>query len=154
LVHERAPLIKHLAMFLDTVDKQYCSDIMDNLSRYQVDDLQKYPNPIEQLIYVSPMTEDNINILPSNYRKYIRSDNLDPFLKTYFVNVNEIVDRLYKEKVSCEIDCHSIAFLNKCFLKSITKPTSTDDKLYLKAIRKVKPTDVSIKRSQMYVTPY
>jgi 5'-3' exonuclease len=146
--HERAPLIQHFSMFLNSIDLEYFTNVFSGLDKYHVKNLDSYFNPVEQLIYVSPMTKDVLKIIPSNYREYIESDDLDPFLVNYFVDINEIVDRLQEHSSSNEIDCRSIMFLNKCFIKSISKPTSSDDKEFLKAIRKVKPNTISKIRSQ------
>jgi len=61
---------------------------------------------------------------------------------------------LWNEKISTDIDCRGIAFFNKCLIKSIAKPTATDDKEFLKAIRKVSPSKVSIQRSQIRIPDF
>jgi 5'-3' exonuclease len=152
--HERAPLMRHFLMFLDKISLEYFNDVYTNLSKYQVSNLENYFNPVEQLIYVSPMTEDIIKLLPSNYRKYITSDNLDPFLRTYFIDINEIVIRLWNDKISKDVDCRGIIYFNKCGIKSIGRPTSADDKQFLKAIRKVKQNEISEKRSKSVEPEY
>jgi len=152
--HERAPLLRHLSMFLDSINLEYFTDIYENLSKYQVNDLDTYFTPVEQLMYVSPMTPDIIRLLPSNYQKYILSNNLDPFLKNYFINIAEVTNRLWNQKISKDVDCRSIPFFNKCFFKSLAKPTSADDKQFLKAIRKVKPTIISERRSKSVEPDY
>lgn len=146
--HERAPLMQHILKFLDGITLDHFSEIFINLDSYQVTNLKTYFNPLEQLMYVSPMIPDVVRLLPKNYRDYIQSDKLDPFLKVYFLDINEITDRLWMEKVSSEVDCHSIIFFNKCFISSITKPTLNDDRLFLQAIRKVKQTEISKKRGE------
>lgn len=146
--HERAPLMRHLLMFLNSIDTEYFNKILDSLDKYHVDDLKTYFNPLEQLIYVSPMTPGIIKLLPVNYQKYITSDKLDPFLRLFFIDINEFVSRLWKDYVSKDVDCHGIPFLNKCNVKSIGKPTNSDDKQFLKAIRKVEPSETSKRRSK------
>ena len=153
-VHERAPLLRHLLMFLESIDLEYFNSMLDNLDVYQVSDLKSYFNPVEQLIYVSPMTPEVLKLLPPNYYQYISSDNLDPFLKNYFVDIHGITKKLWKESVSTDVDCRGIMFFNKCFLKSISRPTMSDDKQFLKAIRKVKPDEISIQRSRNALTKY
>lgn len=152
--HERAPLIMHILMYLDSIDLEYFNHIYEGLSKYQVPDLKTYFNPIEQLIYVSPMTEDIIKLLPLNYQEYILSDSLDPFLRNYFIDINDIANKLWSQTVSDDVDCHSIPYFNKCLIKSISKPTASDDKMFLRAIRKVKPTAVSIRRSKSELPDY
>nr|URM62093.1 5'-3' exonuclease [Mimivirus sp.] len=105
-------------------------------------------------MYVSPMTPDIIKLLPSNYKKYMLSNNIDPFLKTYFVDIDEVAKRLWNSQVSTDVDCHSIPFFNKCLVKSVEKPTSNDDAQFLKAIRKVPPNEVYERRSQNSTPDY
>lgn len=146
--HERAPLMQDVLKYLDRINLDHFNEIFTNLDSYQVTDIKSYFNPIEQLMYVSPMIPDIIHLLPKNYQVYIKSDNIDPFLKMYFLDIDEITNRLWKEKVSSEVDCHSIIYFNKCLIRSISRPTTTDDKLFLQAIRKVKQTDNSKKRAK------
>ena len=145
---ERAPLLTHLSMFLESIDKSYFVDMRENLSTYQVTSIKKYFNPIEQLIYVSPMTKSITGLLPVNYRQYIKSADLDPFLKKYFIDTETITNKLYKSTVSTDIDCHSINYFNKCLITTIPRSSMTDDKNFLKAIRKVVPSEVSERRSK------
>lgn len=153
-IYERAPLLKHISMFLDNINREYFNNMFNNLDKYHVSNLKKYFNPIEQLIYVSPMTDNILQLLPSNYRSYLTSDDLDPFLKTYFVDTKEITDQLWQEKKSKIINCRGIHLFNKCLIKSIPKTSSSDDEQFLKAIRKVKPNEISIRRSRMIEPPY
>jgi 5'-3' exonuclease len=152
--HERTPLMRHFLMFLDSINLEYFNNVYKNLSSYQVNDLELYFNPVEQLIYVSPMIPDIIKLLPANYQRYILSDNLDPFLRTYFIDVDDITNRLWKEAVSKDVDCRSIPFFNKCLIKPIGKATAVEDKQFLKAIRKVPPSPVSIRRSRSVEPDY
>ena len=146
--HERAPLIRHLLEYLKGITLEDFKDIDEGIKKYHVKKFTSYFTPVEQLIYVSPMTEEVIKLLPSNYQKYIKSPDLDPFLKTYFVNIDEITLRMWNEKVSKDVDCHSIPYFNKCQVSSIGKPTAEDDTLFMKAIRRVKPSEISERRSQ------
>ena len=146
--HEKAPLLNHLSMYLDSINHDTFNQILDGLDKYHVTNVKSFFNPVEQLIYVSPMTNDIVKLLPSNYRKYVTSENLDPFLRTYFIDTDDIVSQLWDQKLSTDVDCHSIPYFNKCIIKSINKPSATDDKQFLTAIRKVKPTEISHRRSR------
>lgn len=147
--HERAPLMNHFIMFLDIIDEKYLYDIYTNLSKYQIKNLDSYFNPLEQLIYVSPLTNDFLKLLPSNYRKYFKSKNIDPFIKNFFPDITHITNRLWEENISNDIDCRGIIFLNKCMIKSIMKPSTNDDEQFLRYIRRIKPTKISQKRSRI-----
>jgi 5'-3' exonuclease len=147
--HERAPLMNHFMIFLDSINQKYLDNVYKNLSKYRVENLDSYFNPLEQLIYVSPLTNDFIKLLPRNYRKYLTSENINPFLKNFFPDIVDITNRLWNENISKDIDCHSIFFLNKCMVKSIIKPTTNDDKEFIKLLRKIKPTKISQRRSRI-----
>lgn len=153
-VHERAPLLIHVSTFLEKINSSEFMNMYSNLEKYHVDDLSKFFNPLEQLIYVSPITNDFLKLLPLNYKKYMLSDSLDPFLKTFFVNVNTIVDKLWNEKIATDVDCHGIIFLNKCIIEQIYKPTDSEDMQFLRAIRRVPPMEISKKRSKSIEPPY
>lgn len=152
--HERAPLLGHILMYLKSIDLATFTNMFDNLAQYQVKDLTKYFNPVEQLISVSPMTKDIVQLLPANYQSYIMSKELDPFLASYFVDVKAVTKKIWKEKVATTVDCRSIPYFNKCLMSYIIRPTREDDKQFLEAIRKVEPTDVSKRRSKNAMTPF
>ena len=152
--HEKSPLMGHFLMFLDGINYDYFDNVLKNLDKCHVKNLQNYFSPIEQLIYVSPMTPGVMRLLPSNYKEYLTSDLLDPFLKSYFVDINGIVNKLWRERISTDVDCRGIIFFNKCQIYSIVKPSSSDDKMFLDAIRKVKPNDISIKRGRLLEPEY
>ena len=146
--HERAPLLKHVSTFLDSIDSEYIQDIHNNLNKYQVSDLTKFFNPIEQLIYVSPLTNDMLKLLPANYKEYLESDELDPILRTYFIDIRKIVSKIWPEKTTHDFDCKGIPYFNKCLVAHLTRPDSSTDKLFLKALRKIEPSETSTRRSQ------
>jgi 5'-3' exonuclease len=148
--HEKAPLLQHLSMFLDSIDRKTFKSMMTKLSEFNVEDPKLYYHPVEQLIYVSPMVKEVIRLLPSNYRKAIKEKKID----SLFVNTHKLVDKLYNEKVSKELDCHSIPYLNKCIVKSMHKPDRNEDKKFLKELRKVEPNKTSIRRNKSEYPDY
>ncbi|CAH6421010.1 5-3 exonuclease [uncultured virus] len=152
--YERAPLLHHISAFLDGTDTAQFTEIYDGLASYRVTDPSVFFNPVEQLMYVSPMTPEVTALLPSNYRTYIKSDQLDPFLRQYFIDINSITNQLWGDTISRDVDCHSIPYFNKCFIKPLHKSTTAEDKQFLKAIRKVPATTESKRRSQSANPPY
>ena len=147
-LHEKSPLLTHLVMYLDGITREHFQELYQGLSKYYINDLSTYFTPLEQLIYVSPMVDNVINLLPENYSSFIRSDKLDQFLKKYFVNIDQIVEKLWSEKISSDIDCKGMSYLTKCIVKSISRLSEKDDKLFLKAIRKVPQSNISKQRSK------
>jgi len=135
--HERTPLLRHLSLYLDQLDRAGFKVLGSGLEEYQVSELENYFNPVEQFLYVCPMTEDNIASLPEEFQDAFESDELPPFLRTFYTNVDVLVDTLWGEKVSREIDCRSIPYFNKCSIKGIYRPTASDDAQFLEAVREI-----------------
>lgn len=146
--YERAPLLKDLYAFLTSIGLEYYDDIYKILDNYQIHDIKSYFNPLEQLIYVSPMIGNILKLIPKNYRQYITSKDLDPFLANLFIDISKIVENLWNEKKVDNIDCHNIMFFNKCIIKSIHKLTTSDDKLFMTQMRNIKPSELSLKLSK------
>lgn len=152
--HERSPLLKHILMYIKRIDQKKIDLIQNNLSRYQVAKLQDYFNPVEQLIYVSPLTEGVISTVPVNYRQLLRNIPANSYMSSYFVDIHEIVDELWREYICNEVDCRGMPYLSKCLLERFKRNTREEDQLFLKEIRTVKPTEVSKNRSKMAILPY
>lgn len=150
-MHEKSPLLSHFVSYLNNIDQEQFHDIYDNLSTYYVTDITTYFTPIEQLVYVSPMVENTISLLPTNYQEFITTNKN---IKKYFIDIKDIVDKLWEAKVSTDIDCHSIPYFNKCLLKQLHRTTISDDKNFLKEIRKVVPTTESRLRSKNTIPKY
>ncbi|MBA3750887.1 MAG: hypothetical protein H0X03_08380, partial [Nitrosopumilus sp.] len=145
-MHEKAPILKHLSLYLNKIDESDLNNITKSLKKYQVTDLDKYFNPIIQLIYVSPMNSKTIKLLPENYQELINSKPKE--LSKFFINTKKVVSNLKETKESANMDCRSIRYFNKCLLKEIQKPTRSDDKLFIEIMNNVKPNDESKKRSR------
>lgn len=146
--HERSPLMTHIYEFLSNMSDNAIETMHNNLSVYRDIKLSNYFNPIEQLIYVSPLTTDIINLLPSNYREYLIDNKSNGFFRSFFINIKDIVKRLWREPISSDLDCRGIPFFNKCFVKPIIKVDHETDKLFLKTIRKVQKSETSNRRSK------
>ena len=152
--YERAPLMRHFYAYLTSIDLDFFKKTYKNLKNYNVDDLATFFNPVEQLVYVVPMTEEGLKLLPMNYQKYITSDKLDPFLRDYFLDIHKETDKLWREKIAHDVDCRGIPFLQKCLVKPLTKNTTNEDMQFLKSIRKVIPNAVSLRRSRCVEPDY
>jgi hypothetical protein len=149
--HERAPLIQHIWEYLDGY-KNF-EEIHENLQSYKVVQLTDYFNPLEQLVYVSPLTPEILELLPENYRKYL-SSKLPQEIRNIVVDVKSLINLLWHEKVSREIDCHSIIFLNKCSLAKMNRPDREQDRLFLERLRSIPSTPNSRMLSQNQLPPF
>jgi 5'-3' exonuclease len=135
--HERTPLLRHLSLYLDKLSHSEFNELEAGLEAYQVQDLEDYFNPVEQFLYVCPMTKDNIASLPEEFQDAFETDELPSFLRTFYTDVDMMVDTLWGETVSKEIDCRSIPYFNKCSIKGIYRPSASDDKQFLEAVREI-----------------
>ena len=144
--YEKAPLLKHISMYLDGISHEIFNKIIQGLDAYHVS-VEDFFNPLEQYIYVSPMTPAAVGLLPNNYAEFI-TDTKNPFLKSILINTQEIADRLWPESKSTLVDCRSIPYFNKCIIKSIPRLTARDDLTFLKIMREVEPSPASIRRSK------
>lgn len=145
--HEKAPLLGHFHLYINTLTQEKLNIIHDNLKQFRVHKIKDFFNPIEQLIYVSPMTQNVLKMLPRSYRQYFTSNEIDPYLKAFFININVIVNRMWKDKISHDIDCHSIPYLNKCLIFSIPKLSTQNDISFLNAIRNI--SSISIPQNRI-----
>lgn len=149
--HERTPILKHILEYLDSIDIKVFNSIQDGLDKYHVDHTDFF-NPIEQLIYVTPMTSENMTVLPDNYKAYIKT--MDDFMRTIILDTNAIVDEVWNSKVSKSIDCRGAAYLNKCMLRQLKRHSKEDDDRFIATLRKIVPNEQSLKLSRSTVPPF
>lgn len=149
--HEKSPLLTHFIIYLDSITREKFMDIYDSLPKYYVNDLSQYPNPIEQLCLVSPMTETNLKLLPKNYQDFIKTNE---FMKKYYLDTVKVVDKLWNEKISPDLDCKGIPYFNKCLLKQLHRTSWNEDMQFVKELRSVKQNNESKMRSKNVIPKY
>ena len=125
--YERAPLFQDIAYFLTKIKdpelffKKLSAQVKE---KYKV---HNYFKPEEQIIYLSSVENETINILPHKYQTYINNNN---------INLNPILKRMWKNNDNSNlIDCSGAIYLSKCHLKAVKE--QIDDKKYLKNLRKI-----------------
>lgn len=132
--YSHAPLLKQIYNYLKNLDSKYILNIQNNLKNYQVDQ-KNYFNCLEHLLYVTP-AKSYLNIIPPEFHKFVYKNN-------YFLDLNKIVDQVWSNNISDEIDCRGVLFLNKCHLtqlyisENILENYKSDLK-FLGEIRKIK----------------
>ncbi len=120
---ERAPMLKDIVNYFSKLKK-----IDVNLKEYEVSDLDDYFNPVEQLLYVSPLT-----IIPEEFEKLKEND----FIKSNFIDCKQIAKDIFNGNTDL-IDCHSKPYLNKCIIKTMHRLNGKQDKEFLKIVRQIK----------------
>jgi 5'-3' exonuclease len=153
--YERAPLLNDIFKYLDTTTHDNFRSLFYNLNEYQVKNFDEYFNPVEQLIYVTPMISENIKLFPKEFRTVINKDTLSPYLKTLFIDLDPIIDNLFSNSNETNnldiVDCRSMLFINKCILKNLHRLTQKEDSTFIKEIRKIK---IKCKRTKSVIPSY
>lgn len=152
--HEKAPLLRHISNYISKASDSLIEDITEDIPSYIVKSPKDFFNPIEQLIYVSPMTPSITKLLPSNYVAYMKTDEFESFKNKYFVDVEKIVERVWKENICSDIDCRGQPYLTKCILSKVHRPSSSTDKKFLNLMHNVAQNDISKKRSKCRFPQY
>lgn len=160
-IYERSPLLKQISAYVDSLDNVSFVAIFDDLKKYQIEDISKYFNPVEQLVYVCPLTNTNISLFPNSYQDFFHgivesNDNkkYPDFIKQNYVNVNDIVTRIIDNDTEI-IDCKSIRYLSKCIIKTLHKPSASYDKKFLTFTRNnIKQTKQVLSRERSTIPPF
>ena len=127
--YSHAPLITQLYDYMKQQDKNYLSKLLTGLKKYEVSESEFF-KPEEHLMYVSP-TSLNAYIVPEKYKGKV-NDQLD---------INRIVDEVWTNTISDEIDCRGVLFLNKCHLNELHTnsdiiDSSENDKKFIAQLNK------------------
>lgn len=105
--YTHAPLLTQLYHFMMQQKDGYLSNLIHGLDKYVVN-LKDYFKPEEHLMYVSPV-EVYPEIIPTKYKNKISSK----------IDIHKIVEEIWKNEISDEIDCRGVLFLNKCHINEI-----------------------------------
>lgn len=122
--YEKAPILRDIYIYI-TNDRLSLRKIYNDLKKYDVDDLDKYFTPEEQLLYVTPKTDENKKLLNQKYIKFVETS--DHYLDVHKMALN----------IDNEIDCTGARFLNKCVIKSLEHKTMEYDKKFIVTVRAI-----------------
>lgn len=103
--YSHSPLLQDIFQYLRKQNKDYIGNKKSEFKKYQVS-FENFFNPVEHMMYTSPV---NIyrDIVPKEYKDLV--DNMD-----FYKSVSNVLSRFRKEKVSSDIICTGVHFLNKC----------------------------------------
>lgn len=135
--YTHSPLLTQLYYFIKNKPKDYILNVQNGLKDYYVP-RSNFFNCIEHLIYVTPYKAYSY-VLPNEYYKYI---NKHPDIVND-VDINKIVNEVWNNDISDEIDCRGVIFLTKCHITSILITESIiksygDDLEFITDIRTIK----------------
>jgi 5'-3' exonuclease len=128
--YTHAPLLTQLYYFIKNQPKDYIQKLQTNLSSYCVP-FEKFFNPTEHLVYVSPVALYP-EIIPE---KYVNKMN-----EIQTVDIKKIVNNVWNNESSKEIDCRGVLFLNKCHINDLhidhdIKKSNLDDQKLIELLR-------------------
>ena len=99
--------IEQIYNFLKVQEDNYIEKLNKEIIKYQVN-LKDFFEPEEHLMYVSPISKFP-EIIPNKYKK----------AKINQINVDKIVDEIFTNNMSDEINCRGVIFLNKCHVNEL-----------------------------------
>lgn len=129
---ENAPLLRDIYIYLRDNDT-ILDDINKGLDKYYVEE-KDFFNPLEQLMYNTPKTRDNEELVPKEYLNFFRNNE-------YYIDISKLVLDL-KENV----DCKGARYLNRCKIKPLENYDMEFDKQFRKELRKIKLSPLTLKR--------
>lgn len=134
--HERAPLIRDIYQVLLLMKEESLESMRDELKKYVITDLNKFFNPVEQLMYVTPHLDHTMKIFPEEYHEILKKINMG-------IDPKKIAEDLINNPKSKYIDCANANYLSKCILEGASRKSREEDEEFLRKIREVTPSDVT-----------
>lgn len=139
--YEHPPLLKHLVSFLDSLSRSQFLKMHDELDDYRAKSLDKFFHPVEQYMYVCPMTESNILNLPKEYRAFLISERGQKFIQTWYPDMedyaNDILAARYPQpKPARYFSCVDVRYLSKCQITNNHFRSKEDDIAFIMTLRK------------------
>jgi len=105
--YNNAPLLTQIYNFIKDQPDNYIDKLSKDISKYEVKTKDFFVEE-EHLMYVSPI-QSYPEIIPSKYKK----------VKVDTINIKKITDEIFNNKMSDEIDCRGVIFLNKCHVNEL-----------------------------------
>lgn len=105
--YSHTPLLTQLYHFMKNQPKNYLESVLKSLDKYIVEE-KDFFKPKEHLMYVSPVTLHEY-IIPNEYKNKVDNG----------IDINKIVNTIWENPSSDEIDCRGIMFLNKCHVNDL-----------------------------------
>lgn len=140
--YEKSPLLRDFLKYLNSLNRNKFREMRDAIDIYKVSDVNNFFNPLQQLAYVSPNTNDQLlSLLPESYGKVIST------LHEYYVNVEPIAQMIVEKEICNEVDCKSAPYFSKCLIDGLHKPDDNFDKHFIKLFKNVRLNDEEKKRS-------
>jgi hypothetical protein len=118
---ERAPIMRDIYIYIQN-NPNCLKKIYNELKMYDVN-LNNFFNPIEQLMYITPQIDENVNLIPKKYLHFFKTND-------YYLDINNIINNMDKE-----IDCTGAKYLNKCLIKSLKNYDEKYDDEFIKQLR-------------------
>lgn len=105
--YNNAPLLTQIYNFIKEQPDNYIDQLSKDISKYEVKTKDFFAEE-EHLMYVSPL-QSYPEIIPSKYKK----------VKLINIDINKITNEIFSNKMSDEIDCRGVIFLNKCHVNEL-----------------------------------
>jgi len=146
--YERAPLLYHIMILLESMDQSSLDDMVTELDKFRVTDINNFFNPLELLAFMTPQLEEAQLLLPPEIRNWMKTSE---FALEFYPNISKFALNAFKMNTCSSIDCRSMPYLSKCNLHidGHGKTQPSEDKAFISSIRTVKLSDKSVKLTKM-----
>lgn len=126
--YDRAPLLTQIYYYLrDNSNNNIIDEMQEYVDKSYIEK-DKYFNPLEHLLYVSPKNV-LLEIAPKEFHKLIKKENI-------FLDTTKIGRSIIKKHNNNVIDCRGVKFLTKCHINDSIVPFIVDNK-FIKLLRSI-----------------
>lgn len=129
--YTKSPLLTDLSNYISRINDKVLKEIDIGVKNNTVD-RDKFINPIEQYMYVTPKNSIKLDI-PELVKEIDRNSKLFPDLD---IIVYEIMDPKNKDNKNISIDCRRALYLTKCNIKNMNNISLEDFMKVMKPLRK------------------
>lgn len=119
---ERAPILRDIYIYIKNNPK-CLKKAYNDLKTFEITSLKEFFSPVEQLMYITPKTNENKNLIPKKYIHFFETNN-------YYLNIDKLAQNVGKE-----IDCLGARYLNRCSIVSLKNYDMGYDDKFIKELR-------------------
>ena len=155
---DSAPMMRDIVSYLGRIDKNEFKSLQNIIVNNVVTKLSTFMNPVEQFLYVCPLTESNYYELPVEYKEFLETTRGKEFIKKYFIDtkaiVQDILDHRMPARLCKTMSCSGVRYINKCHILGVDRLDEDYDKNFMYDLRHaIKTKSKDTKKREMNTYP-